>query len=193
MRPPVRSVCAALCSLSLAAFAGLPLGCDKDGKSSVERRAEEIAASASAQKAAASVSASAPDPQEQKYAAALGLLRDKNVAYMTSLQKLYTRDGKDEEPTFRAFFPQTKEGEKTARELIKEAEFTGREGMAIAKFDVGELSLDDKMTHASADVTETQMQRGKPRCIRYKLQWQSQGGASFARTDKTELQIIPCP
>jgi len=165
-------------------------GCDKD-KAPVEKLADQIAASNSAQKAAESASVNIVDPKEQKYATLLKAMRDRNVAFMTSLQKLYAPEGADEVANFKTFFPKDAKGQKEADDLAKEAVFTGKEGMAITNFDVDDVNLDDKLAHATASIAETQMQRGKPRCLTYKLQWEDQGG-TFVRTAKTDLLVVPC-
>ena len=177
----------------LAASFGLSLaaGCDKD-KAPVEKLADQIAASNSAKAAAESASVNVVDPKEQKYATLLKAMRDRNVAFMTSLQKLYAPQGQDEVANFKSFFPKDAKAQKEADDLSKEAVFTGKEGMAITNFDVNDVTLDDKLSHSTADIWEKQMQRGKPRCLTYKLQWDDQGGGAFVRTAKTDLLVVPC-
>jgi hypothetical protein len=183
----------ALSAALFVASMGLPLavGCTKE-KAPVEKLADQIAASNSAKAAAESASVNVVDPKEQKYATLLKAMRDRNVAFMTSLQKLYAPEGKDEVANFKTFFPKDAKGQKEADDLSKEAVFTGKEGMAITNFDVNDITLDDKLSHSTAYIFEKQMQRGKPRCITYKLQWDDQGGSAFVRTAKTDLLVVPC-
>ena len=183
----------ALIAPLLAASFGLLLaaGCDKE-KAPVEKLADQIAASNSAKKAEESASANVVDPKEQKFAALLKSMRDRNVAFMTSLQKLYAPQGQDEVANFKTFFPKDAKGQKEADELSKEAVFTGKEGMAITNFEVNDITLDDKLSHSTAHVWEKQMQRGKPRCLTYVLQWDDQGGTAFVRTAKTDMLVVPC-
>lgn len=166
------------------------VACDKE-KAPVEKLADQLAASNSAEKAKQAESVNVVDPKEQKFAALLKSMRERNVAFMTSLQKLYTPGGSDEVANFKSFFPRDDKGKKEADDLSKEAVFTGKEGMAIASFDVNDVTLNDTMNHCTADIFEKQMQRGKPRCLTYKLQWDDQGG-TFVRTAKTDILVVPC-
>jgi hypothetical protein len=150
------------------------------------------AASASVAATDAAVIDTAPDPKELAYAKLRKDLKDRNVGYLTSLQKIYGGAPKEEEATFQSYFQKTPEAQKEASDIYKEASFTGKEGMSISSFEIGDLTLDEKLTHGTVDVSETQMQRGKPRCVIYKLQWDDKGG-TFYRTAKTDLQIVPCP
>jgi len=184
MRPLLALVPALLLGVIVA------VGCDKE-KAPVEKLADQLAASNSAEKAKEAASVNVIDPKEQKFAALLKSMRERNVAFMTSLQKLYTPGGADEVANFKSFFPRDDKGRKEAVDLSKEAVFTGKEGMAIASFDVNDVQLNDKMDHCTADIFEKQMQRGKPRCLTYKLQWDDQGGV-FVRTAKTDLLVVPC-
>jgi hypothetical protein len=202
MRTPVPSAVpstpSTAMSVALSRFVSLSLlcgpllvgaGCDKEQKpSGAGAPSASVTVTASV---AASVDA-APDPKELKYAKLRKDLKDKNLAYLTSLQKIYGGAGKDEETTWKAYFPKTKEGQKEADDIFKEAAFTGKEGMSITTFEINDLSFDEKLAHCTADISEKQMQRGKPRCVIYKLQWEDQGG-TFVRTAKTDLNIIPCP
>ncbi|MEO7096928.1 MAG: hypothetical protein ABI175_26955, partial [Polyangiales bacterium] len=191
MRTPVPSqpLLLPLVLVFAAALAPLAGGCDdKQPKPGAPTAAS---ASTSAPAVVASVDA-APDPKEVKYAKLRKDLKDRNLAFLTSLQKIYGGAGKDEETTWKAYFPKTKEGAKEADDIFKEAAFTGKEGMSITGFDVSDLSFDEKLLHCTADVSEKQMQRGKPRCVIYKLQWEEQAGV-FVRTAKTDMNIIPCP
>lgn len=186
MRPHAFALPLAAASLGLF----VAVGCDKD-KAPVEKLADQIAASNSAKAAAESASVNIVDPKELKYATLLKAMRERTVAFMTSLQKLYAPQGQDEVANFKSFFPKDAKGQKEADDLSKEAVFTGKEGMAITNFDVNDVTLDDKLAHSTADVFEKQMQRGKPHCLTYKLQWEDQGG-TFVRTAKTDMLVVPC-
>lgn len=184
MRPPVL--------LLTAAFGVVvAVACSKE-KAQVEKLADDLAASNSAKQAAESASVNVVDPKEQKYATLLKAMRERNVAYMTSLQKLYAPGGKDELPNFVSFFPKDAKGKKEGSDLGNEAVFTGKEGMAITNFEVNDVTLDDQLAHSTASIFEKQMQRGKPRCLTYKLQWEDQGG-TFVRTAKADMLVVPCP
>ncbi|MGZ3418045.1 MAG: hypothetical protein ACXWUG_03205 [Polyangiales bacterium] len=176
--------------LLFLALAPLAMGCQE--KMGVEKRAEEIAA----QKASASASASAkaaepPDPKEQKYAAAIKAVRERTIAHLTALQKIYQGVPESERLAFRSYFPDTKEGIKDADEISKEAAFTGKEGMSIKKFDVNDVNFDEKIETGTVDVAVEESQRGKPRCITYKIDWKEQSGA-WRRVLRKDFRIVPC-
>jgi len=164
-----------------------PLGCQE--KMGVEKRAEQIAASASAT-TSASVSA-APDPKEERYAKLRKDLKDRTLQYMSTLQRIYLTGKKEDMDAFRAFFPATKEAEKEANDITKEAAFVGKEGMAIKSFEVQEVTFDEKLQNSTVDLYEEEMQRGKPRCIIFKLKWRDDSG-TWHRTEKTPPKVVPC-
>lgn len=168
--------------LSIALLSVAP-GCEKEKP--------KVAAVDAAPSASSSAAEVVVDPKEAKYAELRKDLKDRNLAYLTSLQKIYGGD-KGELATFKGFFPKTKEGEKEASGLVDEAAFTGKEGMSISTFTVDDIELDEKLEHCTAAISEKQMQRGKPRCVIYKLKWESQAG-TFVRTAKTDVNVIDCP
>jgi hypothetical protein len=173
----------------------LAMGCQVIGcqeKMGVEKRAEQIAA----EKASASASASAkaaepPDPKEQKYAAARKAVKERTVAHLTALQKIYGGVPESERLAFRGYFPDTKEGIKEADDISKEAAFAGKEGMSITKFDVNDVNFDEKVELGTVDVAVDESQRGKPRCVIYKLEWREQSG-TWKRVNRKDFRIVPC-
>lgn len=184
MRPLRPLLCIALAS----ALSCTVLACQD--KMPVEKRAEQMAASASAS-ASASGSTAPPDPKEERYAKLRKDLKDRSLDYLTTLQRIYVTGTKEDIAKFRTFFPATKEGEKEADAISKEAAFVGKEGMSIKRHEISELALDDKMQSCTVDVFEEESQRGKPRCIIYKLKWKEEGSA-WHRMEKTPPKVVPC-
>ena len=93
--------------------------------------------------------------------------------------------------SFRDFFPSTKEGEKDADELSREAAFTGKEGMSIKRFELQDLNFDPGLTVGTTLFFVEESQRGKPRCTTYKLDWKDFGG-SWKRIARKDFRIVPC-
>lgn len=179
--------------LAFVGLLGLGLlwaGC-KDEKMGVEKRAEEIAKAAASASVAASASAAAPDPKELKYAAALKGLRERQLAQLVALQKLYQTGTEDDRKAFKEFFAATKEGEKEADELSKEAAFAGKEGMSLKKYEVQDAKLDATMAGGTTDVYVEETQRGKGRCTIYKVEWKDFDG-KWRRVRRYDFRIIPC-
>ncbi len=158
-------------------------------------RAEQRAEEAEKQKAAASASAAAaaatPDPKEELYAKSVKAVRERAIAHMTALQRLYQSGTEADRKAFRDWFPDTPEGQKDADEISKEATFTGKEGMAIKRFEVQDVNFDAAVTTGTTDVWVEESQRGKPRCTVYKLDWKQSGGA-WRRVARRDFRIIPC-
>lgn len=175
--------------LLLLAVTTAPLACQE--KMGVEKRAEEIAKSHESAKAAASASASAPDPKEQQYAAARKAVLERAKAHMAALSKLYQGVSEEERAKFKDYFAPTKEGEKEAEELSKEAVFAGKQGMAIRKWDITGDQLDPQMTLGTVDVYVQESQRGKDRCTIYKLDWK-QFGNEWKRVARKDFRIVDC-
>ncbi len=175
-----------------AALAGLTLGsgCDKE-KSGAEKLADQLAAQNASASAAAKASASVPDPKEERYAKIRKQVRERGIAHMTALQKIYTGVPDAEVWSFREWFPSTKEGEKDADELAREAAFTGKEGMSIKRFDLLDVNFDAALTTGTTELFLEESQRGKPRCTTYKIDWKDIGG-SWKRVARRDFRIVPC-
>jgi hypothetical protein len=103
-------------------------------KMGVEKRAEEIEKAKAQEKAAMSASAAAPDPREEQYGKARKAVLDRTKAHLAALQKMYEGVSEEERTKFRDYFAPTKEGEKEADELSKEAVFAGKQGMALKRY-----------------------------------------------------------
>lgn len=176
-------------ALVLVVAAGLSVSCKE--KMGVEKRAEEIAAEKASASAAAAASASAPDPKEERYAKAVKTVRERAVAHMAALQKIYETSSDADVKAFRDWFPPTKEGQKEADDLSKEAAFAGKEGMSIKKFEVQDVNFDEKLEKGTTDVYVEESQRGKARCTIYKIDWNEIGG-SWRRVARRDFRIIPC-
>ncbi|MBI2392974.1 MAG: hypothetical protein HYV09_25550 [Deltaproteobacteria bacterium] len=166
-----------------------PLGCNQ--QMGVEKRAEALAAAASASAAAAKASAAVPDPKEQKYAAALKTVRERQMAQLSALSKVYEGATDDDRKAFRDFFAPAKETEKEADDLFKEAQFAGKEGMVVKKYEVQDVKLDPNITAATTDVYVEDVQRGKRRCTIYKVDWKDFDG-KWRRTARRDFRVIPC-
>lgn len=184
---PSRGMLGPLCVIGLLSSLA---GC-KDEKMGVEKRAEEIAKAAASASVAASASASAPDPKEEKYATALKTLRERQKAQLAALAKIYQGASEEERKAFKDFFAPTKEQEKEADELSKEAAFAGKEGMALKKYELQDAKLDASMTGGTTDVYVEESQRGKGRCTIYKVEWKDFDG-KWRRVRRYDFRIIPC-
>ena len=160
-------------------------------KMGAEVLAEQVASAKASSVASASASASVKDPEEEKFAKARKEMKDRVVAHMTALQKLYAGVPEAERLAFRAYFPKTKDGEKMADEFSKEAVFVGKEGMSIRKWDVEEVEIKAGSDDATSNIYQEETQRGKPRCVRYKLVWKRQGGV-WVRVDRIKFELAPC-
>jgi hypothetical protein len=170
-------------------FVLLLSGCQE--KMGVEKRAEELAKQAASAKASASASAAAPDPHEEKYAAARKAILERAKAQMAAHQKIYQGVTEEERQAFRSHFAPTKEGEKEADEISKEAAFAGKQGMTIKRYDITGDQLDPKITLGTVDVFVEESQRGKERCTIYKLDF-AQFGNEWRRTARRDFRIVAC-
>jgi hypothetical protein len=176
-------------SLCLVALAGALGGCRE--KMRAEQRAEDLAKEKAAASASAAAAASIPDPREERYAAARKAVRDRAVAHLTALQKIYEGVSEAERVAFRDWFAPTKEGEKEADELSKEAAFAGKAGMTIRRFEVHDVNFDPAVTLGTVDAWIEESQRGKARCTIYKLDFREVGG-TWRRVARRDFRIVPC-
>ncbi len=157
----------------------------------VEKRAEELAKQSASAKAEASASAAVPDPHEEKYAAARKAVLERAKAQMAALQKIYKGVSEEERQSFKAYFAPTKEGEKEAEEIAKEAAFAGKQGMTIKRYELTGDQLDPKITLGTVDVFVEESQRGKERCTIYKLDFQLFGN-EWRRVARRDFRIVAC-
>ncbi len=165
-------------------------GCQE--KMNAEKLADQAASAKASASAVASASASVKDPNEEKFAKARKDVKDRATAHMTALQKLYTGVPEAERVAFRQFFPKTKEGEKVADELSKEAVFVGKEGMSIRKWEIEDVDVKGGADEGTTGVFQEETQRGKTRCTRFKLVWKLEA-ATWVRSDRIKFEVVPCP
>lgn len=165
------------------------LGCQEQMRA--EKRAEELAKQQASAKAAASAAAAVPDPKEEKYAVARKAVVARARAHMAALQGIYQAGSEEQQQAFRSTFAPTKETEKEAEDLAKEAAFAGKQGMTIKRFELTGDQLDSQVTIGSVDVFVEESQRGKERCTTYKLDFK-QFGQAWRRTSRRDFRIVPC-
>ncbi|MGZ3424026.1 MAG: hypothetical protein ACXVEE_39560 [Polyangiales bacterium] len=179
-------------TLLCALFALLGIaGCQQE-KSKAEKHAEEMAAEKASASAAAKASAAVVDPKEEKFAAARKALKERASAQMTALEKLYRGATEADRTAFREFFAPTKEGEKDADAVSKEAVVAAKDtGASIKKWEIQDLSVDSELTSGVVDVYVEESQAGKARCVTYKLDWKDFGG-TFKRTARRDFRIVSC-
>jgi hypothetical protein len=165
-------------------------GCQE--KMGVEKRAEELTKAQASAKASVSATASAPDPHEAKYAAARKAIVERAKEHLVALQKLYQGAKPEELKAFRSYFPPTKEGEKEADELAKEAAFTGKNGYSILHFDITGDQLDPQITMGTVSVNARDSARGKERCTSFKLDFKQFGTNDWRRVARRDFAVVPC-
>lgn len=173
-----------------ALLAAATAGCQD--KTNAQKMAEQAASAKASAQASASASAAVKDPNEEKFAKARKDVKERAIAHMTALQKLYTGVPESERLAFRQFFPPTKEGQKVFDELSKEAVFVGKEGMSIRKWELEEVDVTGGADEATTGVFQEETQRGKTRCTRFKLVWKLVSSA-WVRTDRIKFEVVPCP
>lgn len=166
-------------------------GCDKE-KSGVEKRAEELAASASAQKAAASASASTVDPAEEKY-------RERKKSLEQTVTDLKADEGKlmAKDPTaiagiLRKYFEPGAEGDKAAKDLEAKRKKDGTDGYRIKKAEAAETRLSGNMEDAEVDIMEEATSKGLSACLLYTQKWHWNGDKWLFHEQKT-VKKIDCP
>lgn len=178
-----------LCTLILAVLAG----CQQE-KSKAEKHAEELAAQKASASAAAKASAAEVDPNEAKFAANRKALKDRATAQMTALEKLYLGATEADQTAFREFFAPTKEGEKDADEVSKEAIVAAKNTkMTIKKWEISDLNFDAAQTMGTVDVAVEESQAGGKitRCVVYKTDWKEFSG-KWHRVARRDFRIVAC-
>jgi hypothetical protein len=174
--------------LSLSLFAA---GCQQE-KSKAEQHAEDLAAQKASASAAAKASAAVVDPKEAKYAAARKALKERASAQMAAQEKLYLGATEADRTAFRDFFAPTKEGEKDADSVSKEAVVAAKDTKAtIKKWELQDVSIDSEMTSGTVDVFVEELQAGKSRCVTYKLDWKDFAG-TFKRVARRDFRVVSC-
>lgn len=167
------------------------VGCEQ-GKSKAEKHAEDMAAQKASASAAAKASAAEVDPKEAQYAANRKALKDRVTAHMTALEKLYHGATDADRTAFRDYFPPTKEGEKEADDVSKEAVVAAKAtNMTLKKWEIADLNFDATQTTGTTDVAVEESQNGKARCVVYKLDWQQLSG-SWRRVARKDFRIVAC-
>ena len=165
-------------------------GCDQ-GKSKAEKHAEDMAAEKASASAAAKASAAVVDPKEEKFASNRKAVKDRATAHMTALEKLYRGASEGERTAFREFFPATKEGEKDADDVSKEAVVAAKNtNMSIKKWEIQDLNFDAAQTTGTTDISVEESQNGKSRCVTYKLDWKESSG--WRRVARRDFRIVAC-
>ena len=176
----------AFASIAVTLCLSIVVGCDdKPG-------ARGGSGAASASTSAALQASASKDPELEHYGQLQELIKRRTLAYLVSLQKIYAGDGVDAETkAFLGYFAPDADAQKTGASIASEAAFTGKEGMGLKKFDLRDISFDDKLKACTVSIYEEQSQRGKPRCMLYELKWAEVSGTWY-RTDKTGIKIIDC-
>ncbi len=154
--------------LAGAALASLPVllvGC-KDEKMGVEKRAEEMAASASAAKSAVDA---APDPNELKYKERKTSL-EKTVANMKA-DEAHIMDKTATPGILRQYYDSGPDNDKLAKELEAKRKKDGDDGYRIKKATVKETRLAGNMEDAEIEVQEETTAKGTSGCLLYVMQW----------------------
>ncbi|MGZ3418039.1 MAG: hypothetical protein ACXVEF_13995 [Polyangiales bacterium] len=175
----------------VAGTAPFAVGCEKE-KSGVEKRAEEMAASASAEKAAKSASASQVDPAEAKY-------RERKKALEQTVTDLKADEGKlmAKDPTaiagvLRRYFEPGEAGDKLSKELEAKRRKDGTDGYRIKKAEAAETRLSGNMEDAEVDVMEEAQAKGLSACLLYTQKWHWNGDKWLFHEQKS-VKKIDCP
>lgn len=182
---------AALAGTALAVAVGV-VGCNEQ-KSSVEKRAEEMAKANASATAAASASASAaPDPAEAKFAAALKASRSRAHEFMTVYKDVETATGqKADLDKLRTYFAPGPDGDKLAKEVGDKAIFSGKQGVPVVEFEIQSNDCDLKSSTCTVGVWEKQSQRGKFACYTFNLKLSILSDQLYWK-EKSIPIIVPC-
>lgn len=156
--------------LALSSATVVALGCDQ-GKSGVEKKAEELAAANSAQKAAAAASASQVDPAEVKYLARKSSLDKAIREFKAAEGRLMSGDATAKPGILEAYFPADEAGKKRAKELETKRRKEGADGFRINKIFDPSLTFPGDFDTAEAEVTEEAGAKGLPACILFVQTW----------------------
>ncbi len=178
-----------LCTILFAVLCG----CQQE-KSKAEKHAEDLAKAKESASAAAKESAAAVDPKEEKYKAMRTALKERATAQMAALEKLYLGATEADQKAFREFFAPTKEGEKDADDVSKEAlQAAKATKMSLKKWELADVNLDATQTTGTVDLSVEETQAGKiSRCVVYKTDWKEFSG-KWHRVARREFRIVACP
>jgi hypothetical protein len=182
----------ALAVLLALAFAPLAaVGCDQ-GKSGVEKRAEELAAANSAQKAQAAASASQVDPAEAKYLARKTSLEKTIREFKATEGRIMAGDATAKAGALDRYFPGDDAGKKRAKELDAKRRKEGADGFRLNRMFDPSLTFPGDFDTAEAEVTEEAGAKGLPACILYVQTWKLVSD-QWVMTDQKSVKKVDCP
>ncbi len=112
---------------------------------------------------------------------------------MTAIEKLYLGATEADRTAFRTWFLEDKDGEKAADTLSKEALTAAKDTkMTLKKWEIGDVSVDSAtLATGTTEVSVEENQKGKPRCIYYKLEWKNVSG-TWRRVAQKDFRIVAC-
>lgn len=178
---------------ALAAALVLVLGACNEEKSKAVVMADKAAAAASASAAAKSAASAEVDPKELRFKELTKALTDRTTAYLVAMQKLYDGKSPEKRSALSAFFPKGDQGEKDAKTFVDEVEFAGTQGMTLRAFDVTDATPTTALDGGTIHVTQTEVNRGKTRCVSYKVVWKDEAGTLVRQPiDPKTWAIVPC-
>lgn len=154
-------------SAGVAPFAS---GC-KDEKSGVEKRAEELAASASAEKSAKLAAASQVDPAELKYMERKKSLEQTVRDFKADEGRIMSGDPAAVAGTLRKYFDGGPEGDKLAKELEAKRKKDYADGYRLKKILDPETRVDGSMEKAEVEITEETAAKNTTACLHALQVW----------------------
>ncbi|MFI5303061.1 MAG: hypothetical protein ACHREM_33645, partial [Polyangiales bacterium] len=163
-------------SRSIAFAAVLTLAACNEEKSKAVAMAENAAASASASAKAKSAASAEVDPKELRFREVTKSLTERTTAYLVAMQKLYDNKSPERRTALTTFFPKGEAGEKEAKVFVDEVEFAGTQGMTLRAFEVTDATPAATLDGGTIHVTQTEVNRGKTRCVSYKVVWKEEAG-----------------
>jgi hypothetical protein len=165
----------------------------KDEKSKAVDMAEKAAAAASASASAKAAASVEVDPKELRFKEVTKQLTDRTTAYLVAMQKLYEGKSPEHRAALTTFFPKGDAGEKEAKTFVDEVEFAGTQGMTLRAFEVTDAAPTTALDGGTIHVTQTEVNRGKTRCVSYKVVWKDEGGTLVRQPiDPKTWAIVPC-
>ncbi len=185
----------ALRALAIPAFAVVLISlvaCNEEKSKAVDM-AEKAAASASASAAAKTAASAEVDPKEARFKEVTKALTERTTAYLVAMQKLYDGKAPEKRAALSAFFPKGDQGEKDAKTFVDEVEFAGTQGMTLRAFEVSDATPTIALDGGTIHVAQTEVNRGKTRCVSYKVVWKEESGTLVRQPiDPKTWAIVPC-
>jgi hypothetical protein len=169
----------------------LPLACDQ-GKSGVEKRAEEIAAAASAEREKARAAASQVDPAEEKYKARKKDLEQTVADYKADEARVMAKDPAASPGILRKYFEAGDPGSKLAKDLEAKRQKDGAGGYRIKKAEVAETRLSGTMDDAEVEILEETVAKGSSACLLYAQRWHFDG-SKWVQAEQRSVKKVDCP